>query len=212
MKVAFCRAAATRRPFAARRPPSRRFALPLSDRRQLPSADRSNCRWEPAVGPLNFASWDNSHQFSYHVLMSIVAKGMNGSRCHRGRPRLRPHCVRWGPSSSSPEGAEQLPQFSAHVCCGQWAGWIKMSLGMDYGGRPRPWPHCVRWGPSPCKGAQPPNFRPMTMWPNGWIDQDAIWYEGRPRPRRHCVRWGPSSPPKRGHRFLFWSVSIMAKR
>ena len=55
---AFCRAAATRRPFAARRPPSRRFALPLSDRRRLPSADRSNCRWKPAVGPLNFASWE----------------------------------------------------------------------------------------------------------------------------------------------------------
>jgi len=42
----------------ARRPPSRRFALPVSDRRWLPSADRSNCRWKPAVGPLNFASWE----------------------------------------------------------------------------------------------------------------------------------------------------------
>jgi len=58
VKAAFCRAAVIGRPFAARRPPSRRFALPLSDRRRLPSADRSNCRWEPAVGPLNFASWD----------------------------------------------------------------------------------------------------------------------------------------------------------
>jgi len=58
VKAAFCRAAVTRRPFAARRPPSLRFALPLSDRRRLPYADRSNCRWKPAVGPLNFASWE----------------------------------------------------------------------------------------------------------------------------------------------------------
>ena len=25
------------------------------------------------------------------------------------------------------------PQFSAHVCCGQTAGWIKMSLGTELG-------------------------------------------------------------------------------
>ena len=25
------------------------------------------------------------------------------------------------------------PQFSAHVCCGQTAGWIKMSLGTEVG-------------------------------------------------------------------------------
>jgi len=36
------------------------------------------------------------------------------------------------------------------------------------------------------------------LWPNGGMDQDAIWYGGRPRPRRHCVRWGPSSPTERG--------------
>jgi len=35
-----------------------------------------------------------------------------------------------GPSSPSPKGA-QLPQFSAHICCGQMAAWIKMSLGME---------------------------------------------------------------------------------
>jgi len=32
--------------------------------------------------------------------MSVVAKRMDGSRCHwyGGRPQTRPHCVRWGPS------------------------------------------------------------------------------------------------------------------
>ena len=27
----------------------------------------------------------------------------------------------------------QLPQFSAHICCGQMAGWIKMTLGTEVG-------------------------------------------------------------------------------
>ena len=48
----------------------------------------------------------------------------------RYRPRPWPHCVRWGPSS--PKRAQ--PQiFSAHICCGQMAAWIKMPLGMEAG-------------------------------------------------------------------------------
>ena len=47
-----------------------------------------------------------------------------------GWPRPTPHSVRWGPSSSKRGTA---PQFSAHVCCGQTAGWMKMSLGMEVG-------------------------------------------------------------------------------
>ena len=38
---------------------------------------------------------------------------------------------------------------------------------------------------------------PCPLWPNGWMDQDAIWYGGRPRPSPHCVRLRPSSPPKK---------------
>jgi len=47
-----------------------------------------------------------------------------------GRPRLRRHCVRWGPSSSSPRGAHPAPHFSANVRCGQTA---KMTLGIEVG-------------------------------------------------------------------------------
>jgi len=54
-----------------------------------------------------------------------------GETWHGGRPWPRPHCVRWGSSSPSPKG--QSPQFSAHVCCGQTAGWIKMPLGTEVG-------------------------------------------------------------------------------
>jgi len=52
--------------------------------------------------------------------------------------------------------------------------------------------------PLPQKEAEPANFRPMPMWPNGWMDEDSTWYGNRPQPRSHCVRWGPSSPRKRG--------------
>jgi len=51
--------------------------------------------------------------------MSVVDKRLDGSRCHlvQGRPRSRPHCVRWGPSL--PQKGAQPSQFSAHVYCDQ---------------------------------------------------------------------------------------------
>jgi len=49
---------------------------------------------------------------------------------HAGRPRPWPHCVRWRPSCPSSKRGPS-PQFSAHVCCGQIAAWIKMSLGTE---------------------------------------------------------------------------------
>ena len=79
---------------------------------------------------------------------------------HAGRPRPWPHCVRWGPSSLCPKGA-QSPQFSAHICCGQMAAWITMSLGMEVGLGPRDF--VLDGDPAPLskRGAEPPNFRPM---------------------------------------------------
>jgi len=100
-----------------------------------------------------------------------------------GRPRSRPYCVRWGPSSSLPKGA-QPPIFCSCIVAerldDQDVTW--------HGGRPQPRPHCVRWGQLPPKGGTAPNFRSMSVVANGWIDQDATWCGGRPRPRRHCVR------------------------
>ena len=60
----------------------------------------------------------------------------------------------------------QSPQFSAHICCGQMAGWIKMALGMEAGLGPG---HIVLDGdpaPLPQKGAESagdprPNLRPI---------------------------------------------------
>jgi len=76
-----------------------------------------------------------------------------------GRPRLWPHCVRWGPSSPSPKG--HSPQFWAYICCGQMAAWIRMSLGMELGLGPGDFVLEGDPAPPPQKGAEPPNFRPM---------------------------------------------------
>ena len=77
-----------------------------------------------------------------------------------GRPRPSPHCVRWGPSYPPPKG--HSPQFSAHVCCGQTAGWIKMPLGTEVGLGPG---DIVLDGDpaSPIKGHSLRTFRPMSI-------------------------------------------------
>jgi len=46
----------------------------------------------------------------------------------------------------------------------------------------------------PKKGQSPLNFRPILLWPNGWMHEGATWYGGRSQPSRLCVRWGHSSP------------------
>jgi len=124
------------------------------------------------------------------------------------RPWPRPQCVRWG--SVSPKGSQT--QFSAHVCCGQTAGWIKMPLGTKVGLGSG---HTVLDGdPAPPKGVQHPDFLAHVycgQTPNGWMNQDATWYGSRPRPRPHCVRWGPSSP-KGYNTPTFRPMPIVAKR
>jgi len=60
-----------------------------------------------------------------------------------------------------PHGAQPLPQFSAHVCCDQMAGWIKIPFGTKVGLGPG---HIVLHGdPAP----QPPIFGRCLLWQNG---------------------------------------------
>ena len=74
-----------------------------------------------------------------------------------GRPLPRQHCFRWQPSSPK---KGHSPQFSAHVRCGQTAGWIKMPLGMGIGLGPG---DLVLDG-DPQKGHSPSaNFWPMSI-------------------------------------------------
>ena len=84
---------------------------------------------------------------------------------HGGGPRSRPKCARWRPSSP-PQKRGHSPQFSAHVCCGQTAGWIKMRLGTKVGlGSGCIVLHGDATAPSQM-GHRPPIFGPCLLWPN----------------------------------------------
>ena len=69
------------------------------------------------------------------------------------------------PAPPSPKGAEPLPKFSAHVYCGQTAGWMKLVLGMEVGLSPGNF----------VLDRYPVPF-PFLLWPNGSTHQDATWY------------------------------------
>ena len=102
---------------------------------------------------------------------------------YRCRPKPRGLCVRWRPSPPPQKEGRATPKFSAHVCSGQKAGWIKMLLGTEVGLGIRnvvfdvdPTTPRKRYT-HPC-----PIFGPCLLWPNGSMDQDATWYGSRPRP------------------------------
>jgi len=82
------------------------------------------------------------------------------------------------------------------VYCGQTVGRIKMKLGMQVGLGPG---HIVldeHPAPLPLKGHSLAIFGQCSLWPNGWMDEDATWYGSRLRSRSHCIRRGPSCPRK----------------
>ena len=105
---------------------------------------------------------------------------------------------------------DRAPQLSAHVHCAQTAGWIKMSLGRKVGLDPSNIALDGDSAPLPKKGAEFPQFWPMSLLcQNGWTDQHATWYGGRPRRKPHCARWGPSIlSPKRGRSPLQFSAHV----
>jgi len=65
--------------------------------------------------------------------------------------------------------------------------------------------------PAPLNGHSPQVFGPCVLWPNGWMDEDAIWYASRPQPRPHCVKCVPSSPTKGAQQPpSCWPMSVVA--
>jgi len=86
-------------------------------------------------------------------------------------------------------------QFSAHIRCGQMAGWIKMPLGMEVGFGPGDF--VLHGDPAPSsKRGRSPQFLAQVYC--GQIKM-AIGMEVRlDRSRPDCARWRPGSPsPKR---------------
>jgi len=111
---------------------------------------------------------------------------------------LNGFCVRWG-HSPLPKKWVELPKFSAHVYCGQTAGWIKMPLGMDVGLSPGDFVLDGDSAPSPKRGRSPlPNFRQISTVPKR-LDASRchlVWREASAQGT--VFRWGFSSPPPKG--------------
>ena len=107
---------------------------------------------------------------SFCRVCDVCALWLNGwtdqdETWHAGRPRPWLHCIRRGPSSPSPKGGGRTgsfwAKFSANICCGQMAAWIKMSLGMELGLGPGDFVLDGDPAPPSQKGRGAPNFRPM---------------------------------------------------
>ena len=103
----------------------------------------------------------------------IVGKRLDASRCHLvwRYASVRRLCVRWGPSLPPQKGGAPL-EFSAHVCCGKTAAWIKMPLGteVDLGLRDIVLDGDPASPPAKEHTARPPIFAQCPLWPNGWMD------------------------------------------
>ena len=98
------------------------------------------------------------------------------------------------------KGRRPPQKNSAHVYCGQMAGWIKMALGMEVGLSPRDFVlDGSKLYPQKRGNTHPhPICDACLLWPNGCMDADATSYGSRPQSRPHCIRRGPSCLRK-GH-------------
>ena len=87
------------------------------------------------------------------VTLVYCGRADQGETWHGGRPRLWPHCVRWGPNSPAQRGT--APNFGP---CLLWPNGCMDQDATGYGGKPRPKPYCVtRWPSSPKKGTTAPS-------------------------------------------------------
>ena len=114
------------------------------------SLPRRHCaRWGPSFLPSTergtAAAHFLAHVYCGHTVAHLSNCGwMNYDATRCGcRPRPRPHCVRWGPSS--------LPKSAEPPIFGPCLLWPNRWMDQDntwYGGRSQPRRHCGRWEPS----------------------------------------------------------------
>jgi len=105
------------------------------------------------------------------------------------------------------------PQFSAHICCGQMAGWINMPLGIDVGLGPRDfvldWHRAV---PSPKRGRSAyPNCRPMSIVAKQ-LHESRCDLVRRYSLGQSTLLHGEAAPSQKRHTPNFRPMSIVAER
>ena len=116
------------------------------------------------------------------------------------------------------KGGRAPPQFLAHFYCGQMAGCTKIPLGMELGLSPGDFVLDGDTALSPKKVAEPlpPNFWPMFIVANGWMDEAGTWHGDTPQSRRLCYMGTQPPLPKGGRApspifdpFLLWPNGCM---
>ena len=100
------------------------------------------------------------------------------------------------------------PQFSAHVYCGQTAGWIKMPIGTEVGFDPG---DIVLDGKLPPKGAQPQFSAHVYCGQTAVYSRIPLGREVGRGPGDSVFDEGPASPQKKGTApspTNFWPMSV----
>ena len=103
-------------------------------------------------------------------------------------------CIR-----DSPKGVQPPPPFSAHICCGQMAAWIKMPLGMHVGLGPGDFVLDGDPAPPPKRGCSHPHFSAHVHYGQtaGWI-KTALDTEMGLGPGHIMLDRDPDALPKKG--------------
>ena len=116
------------------------------------------------------------------------------------------------PAPLSQKG-DRAPLFSAHFCCRQTAGEIKMALGMEVGLGPGDFVSDGDPLPSPKRGQSLQVLRPCLLWPNGWMVKMVLGMEVGFGPATLCYMGTQLPSPKTGADPLnFRPIFTVAKR
>ena len=115
--------------------------------------------------------------------------------------------------SAPPPTKGYSPQFSAHICCGQMAAWIKMSLGAELGLGPGDFVLDGDPARRPQKGAPQFSAHVYCGQTAGWMKL-VLGMEVGLSPGDFVLDGDPAPSPERGRSLLpnFRPISVVAKR
>jgi len=166
-------------------------------------------RWVPSP-PAQKGGGAPKEKISAHVFLWPNGWMDQDATWHEGRPQPRRLCVRWGPSHSPQRGWSPLPNFRPISIVAkrmhQDATW--------YGGTPQPGDFVLDGDPASFpKRGRSPNFRPMSIVANGWMDQGGTCMEVGLGPSHTVLDGDPAPITKKGQSHPnFRPIFIVAKR
>jgi len=104
--------------------------------------------------------------------MCIVAKQLDGSRCHLAGRQASAQATALDGTELPPKGGHNLNFWHMSIVAKRLDASVYHLLRRW----PRPRRHCVRWGPAPpaSERGTPPIFGPCLLWPNGRPSQPLL--------------------------------------